>query len=219
MRTPCPARIAYPAASGSGFPARGANRCGFCGRERNGGGQFGRRNLPQIDAIALADMRREILARKAKASYSANVGRPSKSKAKLPTISKVSTRAELAAEAGVGERTFDAGNRSRLPARSAEPRSPRPGQARSVRREPRSRSRWHRRREARPSPNFRPGSVAPCDYKPPDSAPGWKAGNHAPASAPWPLAAGRSPLAAGASGKARPCDDTPTGNRLPLARW
>jgi hypothetical protein len=29
--------------SGSGFPARGANRCGFCGRERNGGGQTGHR--------------------------------------------------------------------------------------------------------------------------------------------------------------------------------
>jgi hypothetical protein len=63
-----------------------------------------RRNISEIDRIMLASKREEIVARKAKASYKENVGRPSKSSPKLATISKVDTRAECAKAAGVGER-------------------------------------------------------------------------------------------------------------------
>jgi len=71
--------------------------------------QCGRRNLADIDRIALAAKRESIIRRKAEASYKENVGRPAKSSAKLPTISKVNTRKESAKAAGVGERTYDAG--------------------------------------------------------------------------------------------------------------
>jgi len=47
-----------------------------------------RRNLSDIDRISLAAKSEEIVARKAKDSYVENVGRPLKSSAKLPAISK-----------------------------------------------------------------------------------------------------------------------------------
>jgi hypothetical protein len=68
----------------------------------------------------LASKREEIVARKAKASYKENVGRPSKSSPKLATISKVDTRAECAKAAGVGERNHQS-HQTRLPRISSRP--------------------------------------------------------------------------------------------------
>ena len=70
--------------------------------------QKGRRNVSDYDKGILAMKRQELLRPVAEESYKENVGRPSKSSAKLPTISKIDTRREAAKEAGIGERTLDA---------------------------------------------------------------------------------------------------------------
>ena len=67
--------------------------------------QRGRRNLADLDRIALAAKREQIIARKAKQ----NSGTRTDLLAKLPTGSMTHTRAECAKSAGVGERTYDAG--------------------------------------------------------------------------------------------------------------
>ena len=74
--------------------------------------QFGRRNLADIDRIALARKREEVLRPLAKenlssAGKSAGKGRPKQPLAKLPN--PIDTRKESAKSAGVGERTYDAG--------------------------------------------------------------------------------------------------------------
>lgn len=70
--------------------------------------QFNRRNLSDLSRAELAFKLEDEIRKQAKESYTDHVGRPSKSKAKLPTISKVNTRAILAATAGLSERTMDA---------------------------------------------------------------------------------------------------------------
>jgi 16S rRNA G966 N2-methylase RsmD len=70
--------------------------------------QKGRRNVSDYDKGLLAMRKQELLRPAAAKSYEENVGRPSKSSAKLPTISKIDTRREAAREAGIGERTLDA---------------------------------------------------------------------------------------------------------------
>lgn len=76
--------------------------------------QKGRRNISDIDRIALASRRESIVARQAKANQAAaadarrdDKGRLQPKSAKLPT--QVNTRAASAKSAGVGERTYDAG--------------------------------------------------------------------------------------------------------------
>ncbi|MSU78915.1 MAG: hypothetical protein EXS16_12570 [Gemmataceae bacterium] len=74
--------------------------------------QRGRRNLPDIDRIMLANRRREIVAAKAKANQKAEGNPLGKAKSALGNIAKstpVHTRDELAKAAGVGARTYDAG--------------------------------------------------------------------------------------------------------------
>ena len=72
--------------------------------------QAGRRNLPDIDKISLASKKEEIFRRKAKENQKAGGGDQKSGLAKLPkAISSISTRAESAKAAGVGERTYDAG--------------------------------------------------------------------------------------------------------------
>jgi hypothetical protein len=70
--------------------------------------QKGRRNVANIDRIALAAKRESIVARKAKANLKTSSGgshpRPL---AKLPKAEKTNTRRESAKAAGVGERTYD----------------------------------------------------------------------------------------------------------------
>lgn len=72
--------------------------------------QKGRRNLADIDRIALQLKRKDIVARMAKKKRKTTEGRP-KLRAQLPSVPKVKveTRKILANAAGVGERTFDAG--------------------------------------------------------------------------------------------------------------
>ena len=78
--------------------------------------QQGRRNLTDIDRIALAQKRAEIVAKQAKENMKAGGekagrGRPAEQgSAKLPNpIKPIDTRKEAARSAGVGERTYDAG--------------------------------------------------------------------------------------------------------------
>jgi hypothetical protein len=68
--------------------------------------QKGRRNVRDIDRIGLALKRSEFVARMAKEKQ---VRKPESVRAKLPKQTPISTRAELAKHADVGERTFDAG--------------------------------------------------------------------------------------------------------------
>lgn len=70
--------------------------------------QKGRRNMSNYDKGLLAMEKQRLLRPVADKSYQDNVGRPNKSSAKLPTISKIDTRREAAQEAGIGERTLDA---------------------------------------------------------------------------------------------------------------
>jgi len=76
--------------------------------------QLGRRNIADIDKIALAMEREEILARKAKA----NAGTRTDLLAELPTGASIPTRAACAKAAGVGERQRAAGGT--VPQKSAE---------------------------------------------------------------------------------------------------
>lgn len=72
--------------------------------------QFGRRNLADIDRIALARKREAILRPIAKENLSKGGGDQKSPLAKLPkAITPVDTRKESAKAAGVGERTYDAG--------------------------------------------------------------------------------------------------------------
>lgn len=71
--------------------------------------QAGRRNLPDIDKISLASKKEEIFRRKAKENQKQSPGRGNKGSAILPNLLPISTRAESAKAAGVGERTYDAG--------------------------------------------------------------------------------------------------------------
>ncbi len=74
--------------------------------------QFGRRNLAEIDRIALARKKEAILrpiAAEARKAGNSRGGQSGKSSAILPTTSKIDTRKEAAKLAGVGERTYDAG--------------------------------------------------------------------------------------------------------------
>lgn len=66
---------------------------------------WNRSHISPIDRIALEAKRERIVARKAKA----NSGTRTDLSAKLPTGSPTHTRATVAAKAGVGERTYDAG--------------------------------------------------------------------------------------------------------------
>lgn len=76
--------------------------------------QMGKRNIADIDRIALANLKADIVGKLANKNESdggklAGRGRP-KGSAKLPNpIVPIDTRKELAKSAGVGERTFDAG--------------------------------------------------------------------------------------------------------------
>lgn len=75
--------------------------------------QFGRRNLADIDRIALARKRESVLrplADNSRKEGNARGGKVGKSSAKLSaTCEKFDTRKEAAKTAGVGERTYDAG--------------------------------------------------------------------------------------------------------------
>lgn len=71
--------------------------------------QAGRRNLADIDRIALARHREEIVAKMAKGNQRQSAGRGKKGSAKLPNLKPVDTRKASAKAAGVGERTYDAG--------------------------------------------------------------------------------------------------------------
>lgn len=73
--------------------------------------QFGRRNLPDIDRIALARKREEITRPVAAQKRIETQGRPSKEKlsADLRPVPKIKSSKEAAKVAGVGERTYDAG--------------------------------------------------------------------------------------------------------------
>ncbi len=77
--------------------------------------QKGRRNIADIDRIALESKRESIVARKAKANLSAGGGDKKSAaaksgSAKLPkAISPINTRQQSAKSAGVGQRTYDAG--------------------------------------------------------------------------------------------------------------
>lgn len=68
--------------------------------------QFGRRNIADIDRIALANKKAEILRPIAKEQQKR---KPESVSAILPKQNPIDTRKELAKSAGVGERTFDAG--------------------------------------------------------------------------------------------------------------
>jgi len=68
--------------------------------------QFGRRNINAYQRSVLALKLEEIFAKKAKESYDANVGRPSKSLQNSATISRVDTREELAKVARVSHDTI-----------------------------------------------------------------------------------------------------------------
>jgi len=70
--------------------------------------QKGRRNIADIDRIALASKREEIIAKSAKKNLTTPTG--GLTSAKLPKSQpKIDTRKESAKAAGVGERTYDAG--------------------------------------------------------------------------------------------------------------
>jgi hypothetical protein len=72
--------------------------------------QKGRRNLADIDLIALERKREGILRSKARENLSKGGGDQKSGLAKLPkAITKIDTRKESAKAAGVGERTYDAG--------------------------------------------------------------------------------------------------------------
>lgn len=72
--------------------------------------QKGRRNLAEIDRIALAQERAKIIAKKAKANLKTSTGgKDPRPLAKLPKAATIDTRKEAARSAGVGERTYDAG--------------------------------------------------------------------------------------------------------------
>jgi 16S rRNA G966 N2-methylase RsmD len=71
--------------------------------------QKGRRNVSEIDRIALQKEREKIVARQAKGNQLANLKKGSAVPAKLPKREKLDTRKACAAAAGVGERTYDAG--------------------------------------------------------------------------------------------------------------
>lgn len=75
--------------------------------------QKGRRNVSEIDRIALAAAREEIIARKAKEKQRQHggtaPGKPQDTSGKIAKSDPVNTRAESAKAAGVGERTYDAG--------------------------------------------------------------------------------------------------------------
>ena len=74
--------------------------------------QAGRRNLPDIDKISLASKKEEIFRRKAKENQSAAgnpLGKAKSGSGKIAKSTPISTRAESAKAAGVGERTYDAG--------------------------------------------------------------------------------------------------------------
>ncbi len=68
--------------------------------------QFGRRNLADIDRIALARKREDVLKPLAKEQQ---IRKPESVSAKLPKQKSIDTRKESAKTAGVGERTYDAG--------------------------------------------------------------------------------------------------------------
>ncbi len=72
------------------------------------GNQGGRRNLADIDRIAIAKKREVIIARQAKENHSANGGNKA-ALAMSPTPLKINTRAESAKAAGVGEKKYDEG--------------------------------------------------------------------------------------------------------------
>ena len=72
--------------------------------------QFGRRNLADIDRIALARKREEVLRPIAKENLRTPTGGRGLTSAKLPESKPpIDTRKESAKTAGVGERTYDAG--------------------------------------------------------------------------------------------------------------
>lgn len=71
--------------------------------------QKGRRNLADIDLIALERKRESILRPLAKENQKQSEGQGKKGSAKLPNLKPIDTRKECAKAAGVGERTYDAG--------------------------------------------------------------------------------------------------------------
>lgn len=73
--------------------------------------QRGRRNLADIDRIALAARRHDIVAAKAKENQVSGLKRGDVAPvpAKLPKRETIDTRREVAKTADVGERTYDAG--------------------------------------------------------------------------------------------------------------
>ncbi|MSU80290.1 MAG: hypothetical protein EXS16_19635 [Gemmataceae bacterium] len=81
-------------------------------------GRRGRRNLSDIDRIMLAEHRREIVARKAKANLNHKVA-GKKGNSPLANLPKVNTRDELAKAAGVGV-TFLATCKNSKPAKTLE---------------------------------------------------------------------------------------------------
>jgi len=71
--------------------------------------QGGRRNLPDIDKIMLASKKEEIFKRKAKENQRERKGNQAGATSAILPKLPISTRAESAKAAGVGERTYDAG--------------------------------------------------------------------------------------------------------------